>query len=66
MTDSAEANPDPDVQPGTGFDQTDLLQKVRYGERERYVELNIQHSTGSNVPRFDRRNAGIVATSCTN
>ena len=56
VTDSAEANPDPDVQPGTGFDQTDLLQKVRYGERERYVELNIQHSTGSNVPRFDRLN----------
>jgi len=56
VTDRAEANADPDVQPGTGFDQIDLLQKVRYGDRERHVELNVQHSTGSNVPRFDRLN----------
>ena len=56
VTDVAEVNADLDVQPGTGFDQTDFLQKVRYGDRERYVELNVQHSTGSNVPRFDRLN----------
>ena len=56
VMDLAETNGDLDVQPGTGFDQTDLLQKVRIGDRERYVELNVQHSTGSNVPRFDRLN----------
>jgi hemoglobin/transferrin/lactoferrin receptor protein len=56
ITDVEEANPDTDVQPGTGYHQTDVQQKVRFGLRERHIELNIQHSTSSNVPRFDRLN----------
>ena len=56
VLDSAGINPDADIQPGTGFDQTDVLQKVRLGGAERHVELNVQHSTTSNVPRFDRLN----------
>lgn len=56
VRDSIADNPDLDLQPGTGYHQTDLVQKVRYGRRDRHVELNIQHSTGSDVPRFDRLN----------
>ncbi len=56
ITDIAAANPDPDVQPGTGYHQTDVLQKLRFGGMARHVELNFQHSTSSAVPRFDRLN----------
>lgn len=56
VVDSIGANPDLEVQPGTGYHQTDLLQKVRFGRPDRHVELNVQHSTGSLVPRFDRLN----------
>lgn len=56
VVDSAGINPDPHVQWGTGYDQTDVLQKVRYGTKWQHVELNLQHSTSSNVPRFDRLN----------
>ena len=56
ITDIAAANPDPDVQPGTGYHQTDVLQKLRFGGMSRHVELNFQHSTSSAVPRFDRLN----------
>ena len=44
------------LQPGTGYRQTDVVQKLRYGRMERHVEVNLQHSTSSDVPRFDRLN----------
>ena len=44
------------LQPGSGYHQTDVVQKFRFGGMERHVVLNIQHSTSSNVPRFDRLN----------
>jgi hemoglobin/transferrin/lactoferrin receptor protein len=50
-------NPDPEVQRGTGYSQLDFVQKVRFQASEN-VELrsNLQYSTSSNVPRFDRIN----------
>ena len=55
-TDVADSNTVEHLQPGTGYNQTDVVQKVRFGSMERHVELNLQHSTSSNVPRFDRLN----------
>lgn len=56
VVDMADSNTTPELQPGTGYDQTDIVQKIRFGGMERHVELNLQHSTSSNVPRFDRLN----------
>ena len=56
VVDAADSNEVAHLQPGTGYDQTDVVQKFRFGGLERHVELNLQHSTGSNVPRFDRLN----------
>ena len=56
FSDQADSNATAHLQPGTGYDQTDVVQKLRYGRQERHVELNLQHSTSSNVPRFDRLN----------
>ena len=56
VTDRADSNSVEHLQPGTGYNQTDVVQKVRFGSIERHVELNLQHSTSSNVPRFDRLN----------
>jgi len=56
VVDRADSNAVVHQQPGTGFNQTDVVQKVRFGSMERHVELNLQHSTSSNIPRFDRLN----------
>lgn len=56
VLDVADSNAVTHLQPATGYDQTDVVQKFRFGGWERHVELNLQHSTGSNVPRFDRLN----------
>jgi len=56
VSDSADSNAVAHLQPGTGYNQTDVVQKIRFGRVERHVELNLQHSTSSNVPRFDRLN----------
>ncbi len=55
--DSMVANEDVAVQKFTGYSQIDLVQKIRYRPNDRidYL-LNLQYSTSSNVPRFDRLN----------
>ena len=54
-TGEVKANPDPYVQRGTGYDQIDLMQKLKWqlGDH-RYLLFNAQYSNSSNVPRFDR------------
>ena len=54
--DSLVANPDPDVQVPTGYSQWDLQQRLRARIPSGYVDVNVQHSTTSNVPRFDVTN----------
>ncbi|CCH01855.1 Vitamin B12 transporter btuB Cobalamin receptor [Fibrella aestuarina BUZ 2] len=48
-------NPDPNKQVGSAYQQLDLLQKVLFQPSEgvRHI-LNVQYSTSSNVPRYDR------------
>lgn len=49
------ANPDPFVQRNTGYDQVDVLQKVKLQLSDsRYLMANVQLSNSSDVPRFDR------------
>lgn len=55
--DSAIANPDPNLQVGTGYRQYDLMQKLRYQASEDFNLIwNTQYSTSSDVGRFDRLN----------
>ncbi len=53
--DVAIPNPDPNVQVGSGYKQWDFYNKFTYQPSE-YVRhtLNVQYSTTSNVPRYDR------------
>lgn len=49
------ANPDPNVQKNTAYDQVDLLQKFLYQQNNHIThQLNLQYSTSSNIPRYDR------------
>ncbi len=53
--DIIQSNNDPDRQIGSGYDQLDLLQKVSWqAQRKLLLTLNLQYSTSSNVPRYDR------------
>ena len=52
--DSIKANPDPRVQRYSGYDQVNLLQKVRYAKDEWDIEYSLHYSLTSNVPRYDR------------
>ena len=56
VLDVADSNAVGHLQPGSGYHQTDVVQKFRFGGLERHVILNLQHSTSSEVPRFDRLN----------
>ncbi|WP_460880566.1 TonB-dependent receptor [Pontibacter rugosus] len=48
-------NPEPNVQRPTGYTQYDLLQKLRYQPSEHLSHtLNLQLSTSTDVPRYDR------------
>ncbi len=48
-------NTDPYLQRGTGYDQVDLLQKVKFQlSDDRYLLANVQFSNSSDVPRFDQ------------
>lgn len=48
-------NPDPNVQRFSGYNQLDVLQKIRFQASTRVSHLlNVQYSTTSNVPRYDR------------
>jgi hemoglobin/transferrin/lactoferrin receptor protein len=54
-TDSIVSNPDPNLQVGSAYSQIDLLQKVKYRDKQaREHTLNLQLSTSSDVPRYDR------------
>lgn len=47
-------NSDPDVQVGTAYDQVDFLQKIAHRiSADQQLQLNLQYSTSSNVPRYD-------------
>ncbi|PQJ21922.1 TonB-dependent receptor domain-containing protein [Tenacibaculum sp. SG-28] len=48
-------NSNPNIQRNTGFTQTDILQKFYIPlAKQTDLKLNIQYSTSSDVPRFDR------------
>ena len=52
---SPTVNSDPTIQRNTGYNQTDVLQKF-YVPLSKKTELhvNLQYSTSSNIPRFDK------------
>ena len=53
--DVIKANPNPNIQKGTGYKQYDFLQKFLYEPSDRVQHvLNIQFSNTSDVPRYDR------------
>lgn len=48
-------NSDPNVQRNTGYNQTDLLQKFFVPlSKNTDLKINLQYSTSSDIPRFDR------------
>lgn len=51
--DSVVANPDPQRQAPTGYEQWDVQQRMAWRLGATKVDANVQHSTTSNVPRFD-------------
>lgn len=55
--DSTLINDNPLVQLNTGYNQMDILQKIRYTPSQ-YVDwiLNMQYSTSSDIDRFDKLN----------
>ena len=53
-TDEIITNDNPEKQLFTGYNQLDLLQKLTYKiDAKKYVSLNVQYSTTSDIPRFD-------------
>ncbi len=55
LGDSLAVNQDPWIQKGSGYTQHDLVQKILFRSRpDRRNSLNIQASTSSNIPRYDR------------
>ena len=54
-TGEVRANSDPFIQRGTGYDQIDILQKIKWQVgKDRYLLFNAQYSNSSDVPRFDQ------------
>ena len=50
-------NENPDVQKNTGFQQFDMINKMLFKLNDEWrLTSNIQYSTSSNVPRFDKLN----------
>ena len=49
-------NENPNVQAPTGYSQWDVQQRMRWALREGSLDVNVQHSTTSDVPRFDVQN----------
>ncbi len=48
-------NTDTNIQKNTGFTQTDILQKFFFSiSKTTDIRINLQYSTTSNIPRFDR------------
>ncbi|MCB0757289.1 MAG: TonB-dependent receptor, partial [Flavobacteriales bacterium] len=57
-TDVVKRNDDSNVQLGTGYKQLDLLEKLRIRSGDHVVhQLNLQLSTSSDIPRYDRLTA---------
>jgi hemoglobin/transferrin/lactoferrin receptor protein len=55
VRDTVLTNPDPRVQVGSGYRQLDMFQKLLFRQNARLSHLlNVQFSTSSNVPRYDR------------
>jgi len=53
--DSIFNNADPDIQVSSGYQQYDFLQKIKYQASENMSHtLNVQYSTSSDIPRYDR------------
>lgn len=53
--DSALLNKDPYLQKQSGYNQLDILQKFLFQSGQNFAhELNLQYSTSSNLPRYDR------------
>ena len=53
-SDNETKNSNPDVQKNTAYSQLDLLQKLIFKlNKKNELEFNFQHSTSSNIPRFD-------------
>ncbi len=53
--DSMVTNPDPNVQVGSGYSQIDVLQKLKFqGKKKGEHLINLQLSTSTDVPRYDR------------
>ena len=55
--DSMVTNEDPNIQRPTGYSQVNLIQKVLYRPSAKLdLGLNLQYTTTSNIPRFDKLN----------
>lgn len=54
-TDSAFANPEPNKQTPSGYDQWDITQKILYQPKANIQHiLNLQFSNSTDIPRYDR------------
>lgn len=54
-SDTPTVNSDPNIQRNTGYNQTDVLQKFYVPLSEKTdLNINLQYSTSSNIPRFDK------------
>ncbi len=55
--DSMMANDDQNIHKNSGYSQMDILTKVLFQPKEGYkFKLNLQQSTSTNIPRFDKLN----------
>lgn len=53
--DSVMTNPNPNVQVGSAYKQYDFLEKISFKQSDKLTHtLNIQYSTTTDVPRYDR------------
>lgn len=53
--DSILQNDNPDVQKFSGYDQVNLLQKIRYKPSKHYTfDYSLNYSNSSDIPRYDR------------
>lgn len=55
--DSVLENPDPHLQLGTGYSQTDFMHKLRLAIPGGALQTNVQYSTSSDIPRYDKINS---------
>ena len=54
-----QCNPHPNIQMGTEYDQYDVFNKIMFKINNNWrIISNVQYSTTSNIPRFDKLNDG--------